>query len=73
MSEVRRDIVTDTWVIIDTENDSIPEVVREDKAAVVDCPFCEGQERRTPTEIYAVRESRVNRMDPAGRCGLSPI
>ncbi|HEC79151.1 MAG TPA: HIT domain-containing protein [candidate division WOR-3 bacterium] len=57
MSEVRRDIVTDTWVIIDTENDSIPEVVREDKAAVADCPFCEGQERRTPTEIYAVRES----------------
>jgi len=57
MSEVRRDIVTDTWVIIDTENDSIPEVHREDKAAMVDCPFCEGQERRTPTEIYAVRES----------------
>jgi hypothetical protein len=26
VSEVRRDIVTDTWVIIDTENDKLPKM-----------------------------------------------
>ncbi|UCF69713.1 MAG: galactose-1-phosphate uridylyltransferase [candidate division WOR-3 bacterium] len=58
MSEVRRDIVTDTWVIIDTENDAIPEVpVKDHGIAARDCPFCEGNETRTPAEIYAVRDN----------------
>ncbi len=55
MSEVRRDIVTDTWVIIDTENDRIPELPPKDSVLSGDCPFCEGNETRTPNEIYAVR------------------
>ncbi|MGB3341683.1 MAG: galactose-1-phosphate uridylyltransferase [bacterium] len=55
MSEVRRDIITDTWVIIDTENDEIPKMPVEEATQKVDCPFCEGQENRTPGEIYAVR------------------
>ncbi|MBE0433142.1 DUF4921 family protein [candidate division WOR-3 bacterium] len=57
MSEVRRDIVTDTWVIIDTENDKIPKVPVRDSAVSGDCPFCEGNESRTPEEIYAVRDN----------------
>lgn len=56
MSEVRRDIVTDTWVIIDTENDNIPKVPVRDSAVSTGCPFCEGNESRTPDEIYAVRD-----------------
>lgn len=56
MSEVRRDIVTDTWVIIDTENDNIPKMPLEtDAQKNTDCPLCEGQENRTPGEIYAIR------------------
>ena len=55
MSEVRRDIVTDTWVIIDTENDRIPVPPPMEAAVPGDCPFCEGNESRTPNEIYAVR------------------
>ncbi|UCD05980.1 MAG: galactose-1-phosphate uridylyltransferase [candidate division WOR-3 bacterium] len=55
MSEVRRDIVTDTWVIIDTENDRIPVPPPSDVTVSGDCPFCEGNESRTPNEIYAVR------------------
>jgi UDPglucose--hexose-1-phosphate uridylyltransferase len=54
MSEVRRDIVTDTWVIVDTENDTTPQVPKEE-VKVSECPFCEGQEDRTPNEIYALR------------------
>jgi UDPglucose--hexose-1-phosphate uridylyltransferase len=56
MSEVRRDIVTDTWVIVDTENDTILQVPKEE-VQVHECPFCEGQEDRTPNEIYAIRDS----------------
>ncbi|UCG29116.1 MAG: DUF4921 family protein [candidate division WOR-3 bacterium] len=57
MSEVRRDIVTDTWVIIDTENDRIPKLPVRDQMTPGDCPFCEGHEARTPNEIYAVRDN----------------
>ena len=56
MSEVRRDIVTDTWVIIDTENDHVPKTQKRDLGESSDCPFCEGHESRTPNEIYAVRD-----------------
>ncbi len=55
MSEVRRDIVTDTWVIIDTENDKLPKMGADGKTPEGDCPLCEGHENRTPNEIYAVR------------------
>jgi UDPglucose--hexose-1-phosphate uridylyltransferase len=56
MSEVRRDIVTDTWVIIDTENGQIPKMPVGDSDLSADCPFCEGHEGRTPNEIYALRD-----------------
>ncbi len=56
MSEVRRDIVTDTWVIIDTENDQVPKIEKRDADEPGDCPFCEGHESRTPNEIFAVRD-----------------
>ncbi len=56
MSEVRRDIVTDTWVIIDTENDEIPKVSADIPASDGPCPFCEGNEMSTPKEIFAVRD-----------------
>lgn len=56
MSEVRRDIVTDTWVIIDTENDSIPKIDKIERAGPRECPFCEGNEDRTPDEIFAFRD-----------------
>ncbi len=55
MSEVRRDIVTDTWVIIDTENDSVPKPAKTNIAGPDTCPFCAGHEDQTPREIYAVR------------------
>jgi UDPglucose--hexose-1-phosphate uridylyltransferase len=55
MSEVRRDIVTDTWVIIDTENDVLPDSEPRPHIKQDDCPFCAGNENRTPNEIYAVR------------------
>jgi UDPglucose--hexose-1-phosphate uridylyltransferase len=54
MSEVRRDIVTDTWVIIDTEESPIPISPAEMPKTGEKCPFCGGNEDQTPKEIYAV-------------------
>ncbi|MFO7639089.1 MAG: galactose-1-phosphate uridylyltransferase [bacterium] len=55
MSEVRRDIVTDTWVIVETDRpDFIPGAEREPRRPPA-CPFCAGNEAMTPPEICAVR------------------
>ena len=56
MSEVRRDIVTDTWVIIDTENDKIPMTTKGKPEGPDACPFCGGNESQTPDEIFAMRD-----------------
>lgn len=56
MSEVRRDIVTDTWVIVDTENDTLPQSPLPGPESSEDCPFDVGKENRTPNEIFAIRE-----------------
>lgn len=44
-------------MIIDTENDTIPKMPVDEYEQKVDCPLCEGQENRTPNEIYAIRSS----------------
>jgi len=56
MSEVRRDIVTDTWVIIDTEETVVPKSPAEIPEIGEKCPFCAGNEAQTPKEIYALRD-----------------
>lgn len=56
MAEVRRDIVTDTWVIIQTgETDPNWRVQPTETRNAPDCPFCPGHEARTPPEIWALR------------------
>jgi len=58
MSELRKDPVTERWVIISTERGQRPSefapLPRTDKVSL--CPFCYGNEDRTPPEIYVVRE-----------------
>jgi UDPglucose--hexose-1-phosphate uridylyltransferase len=57
MPELRKDIVTERWVIIATERAKRPHDFRSPPAEVDDnqCPFCPGHESRTPPEIHAVR------------------
>jgi UDPglucose--hexose-1-phosphate uridylyltransferase len=59
MSELRRDITTGEWVILATERGRRPEdFVRHASAETrsgAPCPFCPGNEARTPSETYAVR------------------
>ncbi|MDP2940985.1 MAG: DUF4931 domain-containing protein [Candidatus Omnitrophota bacterium] len=58
MPELRKDPIIGRWVIIATERAKRPDqfcgpVVQEPPEKP--CPFCEGQEAKTPSEIYAVR------------------
>ncbi len=61
MPEIRHNIVTREWVIIATERAKRPEEFaatgtrREAAVArVADCPFCPGNEAKTPPETYRV-------------------
>jgi len=60
MSELRKDIVTGRWVIIASERSKRPDdfrpagaVPKEEVSAF--CPFCEGNESKTPPEVFALR------------------
>ena len=59
MSELRKDPITGTWVILSAERKKRPKyyqiVVDKDISLPENCPFCEGNEQMTPPEIYAIR------------------
>lgn len=63
MSEIRYNRIEDSYVIIAPERLHRPDFMswnKEDKKkdeGTSVCPFCEGNETMTPTEIYAIRES----------------
>lgn len=60
MSELRHDPINRRWVIIAMERSKRPdEFVFEPPIPATDeppCPFCPGQESRTPPELFALRE-----------------
>lgn len=59
MSDIRYDRIHDTHVIIAPERLHRPDCFRRDiEEEVVDenCPFCEGNEKLTPHEIFSIRE-----------------
>jgi UDPglucose--hexose-1-phosphate uridylyltransferase len=59
MPELRRDPVIGRWVIISTERGKRPSDFGSSKEASTDskfCPFCTGNEDKTPPEILAYRE-----------------
>ena len=62
MPELRKDPISDRWVIISTERGRRPSdfgtpSVAEESAEVKFCPFCEGNEGKTPAEIVAWRKA----------------
>jgi len=62
MSEIRRDRLHSQYVLIAPERmrrpDTLVHTLR--KTTLKACPFCEGNEKMTPPEIYAVRENESN-------------
>lgn len=61
MSELRKDIVSGRWAIIATERAKRPDDFRPAPGAAPAaeaagfCPFCEGNEAKTPPEVFALR------------------
>jgi len=61
MSELRKDLISGRWVIIATERSKRPDDFRPRGAvapapeAVGFCPFCEGNEGKTPPEVFSLR------------------
>jgi UDPglucose--hexose-1-phosphate uridylyltransferase len=62
MPELRRDPVSERWVVIATERGKRPDdfgslkVEKDDVPYNPKCPFCEGNEKTTPPEILAWRQ-----------------
>jgi len=61
MSELRKDLISGRWVIIATERSKRPDDFRPSVPAGPAaeapgfCPFCEGNEGKTPPEVFALR------------------
>ena len=58
MADLRKDPVTGRWVIISTERQKRPNDFQIETVTIKPdelCPFCEGQEDKTPPEILAYR------------------
>jgi UDPglucose--hexose-1-phosphate uridylyltransferase len=58
MPELRQEPITKNWVIIATERSKRPSdfSVKKEKRKGGSCPFCKGNEGKTPPEIMAYRE-----------------
>ena len=57
MPELRKDPIIGRWVIIATERAKRPDqfVSPSEGPTEGECPFCQGKESHTPSEIYAIR------------------
>ncbi len=58
MSELRKDPVIGRWVIISPQRGLRPHDFehQEEVNTSGECPFCEGNEEKTPPEVYALRQ-----------------
>jgi UDPglucose--hexose-1-phosphate uridylyltransferase len=70
MSELRKDIVSSRWVILASErskrpDDFRPAQTKKEESPPGFCPFCEGNELKTPPEVASLRR-RGTRPDRPG-------
>jgi len=77
MSELRKDLVTGRWVIIATERSKRPDDFRpaspeKKESASIFCPFCLGNESKTPPEVFALRENGTGPDGPGWRVRVVP-
>ena len=75
MPELRKDPIVGRWVIIAHERAKRPHDFKGEAQAQVGgglCPFCEGQEDKTPPEIVAYRERGTRPNGPGWRIRVVP-
>ena len=75
MPELRKDPITGRWVIISTERGKRPSDFVRDKVQIKggkSCPFCYGNESKTPPEIQAYRADGSRRNSPGWTLRVVP-
>lgn len=75
MPELRKDPITGRWVIIATERAKRPSDFVRDKVQIRGsgfCPFCYGNEAKTPPEIVAYRSDGSTRNSPGWSLRVVP-
>ncbi len=78
MSELRKDLVSGRWVIIATERSKRPDDFRPSSGTAKSaeaagfCPFCEGNEGKTPPEVFALRAAGTAADSPGWKVRAVP-
>ncbi len=73
MPELRKDPIVGRWVIVSTERARRPLPVRVETADEAGpCPFCEGSESETPSEILSYRDHSSSPNDRGWRVRVVP-
>jgi UDPglucose--hexose-1-phosphate uridylyltransferase len=79
MSQLRKDIISGRWVIVASERGKRPDDFRPAQPAEARpaaargfCPFCAGNESKTPPEIYALRTDGTRPDEPGWRVRVVP-
>jgi len=78
MSELRKDLISGRWVIIATERSKRPDDFRPagGQQRITEaggfCPFCQGNESKTPPEVFALREAGTSPDSPGWRVRVVP-
>lgn len=75
MPELRKDPILDRWVIISTERQKRPTDFYIQEVPVKPggfCPFCEGNEDKSPHEIFAIRNEGTAKNSPGWSLRVVP-
>ena len=74
MTELRKDPIIDNWVIISTERGRRPldYKIKTEEKKKGNCVFCEGNESKTPPEIFAFREEGTMENKPGWKVRVVP-
>ena len=74
MPELRRDPIIGRWIIVAKERAKRPQDFKHEteERFESECPFCEGNESKTPPEIYAIRENGANPNTPGWKTRVVP-
>lgn len=74
MPELRKDPIIDRWVIIATERSKRPSdlSIRKSTTRGGFCPLCPGNEDKTPSEVFAFRESNTAPDSPGWKLRVVP-
>ena len=74
MTELRKDPIIDNWVIISTERGRRPldYKIKTEEKKKDNCVFCEGNESKTPPEIFAFRKEGTMENKPGWKVRVVP-